>query len=114
MAPAFAHGDSLALADAGLASPAVPPRYRSTYFSHSFSGSYSAGYYSYLWSEVLDAQGVEWITAHGGLPRENGNHYRRTILPRGGSADPLGLYRDFTGQAPDIVPLLVRRGLDAV
>ncbi len=100
------------LARAGLDFPAVPPRYRSTYFSHAFSGSYAAGYYSYLWSEVLDAQGVEWIKAHGGLTRENGDHYRRTILSRGGSADPLGLYRDFTGQSPDLGPLLVRRGLD--
>ena len=96
---------------AGLDLPAVPPRYRSPYFSHSFSGSYSAGYYSYIWSEVLDAQGVEWIKAHGGLQRENGDHFRRTILARGGSADALGLYRDFTGQSPDIGPLLARRGL---
>ena len=99
---------------AGLDLPAVPPRYRSSYFSHSFSGGYSAGYYSYIWSEVLDAQGVEWIKAHGGLQRANGDHFRRTILSRGGSADPLGLYRDFTGQDPEIGPLLARRGLDGV
>ena len=99
---------------AGLDLPAVPPRYRSPYFSHSFSGSYSAGYYSYIWSEVLDAQGVEWIKAHGGLQRGNGDHSRRTILARGGSADSLGMYRDFTGQAPEIGPLLARRGLDPI
>ena len=97
---------------AGLDLPAVPPRYRSPYFSHSFSGSYSAGYYSYIWSEVLDAQGVEWIRAHGGLQRVNGDHFRRTILARGGSADALGLFRDFTGESPEIGPLLARRGLD--
>ena len=97
---------------AGLDLPAVPPRYRSPYFSHSFSGSYSAGYYSYIWSEVLDAQGVEWIRTHGGLDRGNGDHFRRTILARGGSAEPLGMYRDFTGQKPEVGPLLKRRGLD--
>ena len=96
---------------AGLDLPAVPPRYRSPYFSHSFSGSYSAGYYSYIWSEVLDAQGVEWIKAHGGLERGNGDHFRRTVLARGGSAEPLGMYHDFTGQKPGLGALLARRGL---
>ena len=92
--------------------PTVPPRYRSPYFSHSFSGGYSAGYYSYIWSEVLDADSVEWIKAHGGLKRENGDRFRRTLLSRGGSADALGLFRDFTGGDPDVKPLLKRRGLD--
>jgi peptidyl-dipeptidase Dcp len=90
----------------------VPPRYRSTYFSHTFAGGYSAGYYSYIWSEVLDADSVEWMKAHGGLKRENGDHFRKTLLSRGGSKDALELFRDFTGGEPDIHPLLVRRGLD--
>ncbi len=90
----------------------VPPRYRSTYFSHTFSGGYSAGYYSYIWSEVLDADSVEWMKAHGGLKRENGDHFRETLLSRGGSEDALTLFKNFTGGAPDLKPLLVRRGLE--
>ena len=92
--------------------PPVPPRYRSTYFSHSFSGDYSAGYYSYFWSEVLDADSVDWFKAHGGLTRANGDHFRSTLLSRGGSKDALMLFRDFTGGEPDIKPLIKRRGLD--
>ena len=90
----------------------VPPRYRSTYFSHTFAGGYSAGYYSYIWSEVLDASSVEWMKEHGGLTRQNGDHFRRTLLSRGGSEDALTLFRDFTGGEPDIAPLLERRGLN--
>src|SRR5437588_10944405 len=78
-----------ALKKAGVDYPPVPPRYRSTYFSHAFSGGYSAGYYSSLWSEVLDADSVEWIKQHGGLKRENGDHFRETLLSRGGSDDAL-------------------------
>src|SRR5207302_9277005 len=69
----------------------VPPRYRSFDFSHAFAAGYSAGYYSYLWSEVLDADTVEWIKEHGGLKRENGDRFRAMLLSRGGSADALGL-----------------------
>ncbi len=98
----------------GLDFAPVPPRYRSTYFSHIFAGGYSAGYYSYFWSEVLDAHTVEWIKAHGGLTRANGDRFRATLLSRGGSADAMKLFHDFTGSDPDIRPLLVRRGLDAV
>ncbi|MEP6699545.1 MAG: M3 family metallopeptidase [Verrucomicrobiota bacterium] len=100
------------LKKAGVDYPPVPPRYRSTYFSHSFAGGYSAGYYSYLWSEVLDADSVEWFKQHGGLKRENGDHFRTTLLSRGGSAEAISLFRDFTGGAPDVTPLLKRRGLD--
>jgi peptidyl-dipeptidase Dcp len=89
----------------------VPPRYRSTYFSHIFSGGYAAGYYAYLWSEVLDADSVEWFKEHGGLKRENGDHFRKTLLSRGGSVDAMQLFRDFRGRDPKIEPLLVRRGL---
>jgi peptidyl-dipeptidase Dcp len=101
-----------ALHKAGVDFPPVPPRYRSCYFSHAFAGGYSAGYYSYLWSEVLDADTVEWIKEHGGLKRENGDRFREKLLSRGGSADALGLFKDFVGRDPYIEPLLKRRGLD--
>ena len=104
--------EAAALRKAGVDFGPVPPRYRSTYFSHIFAGGYSAGYYSYFWSEVLDAHTVEWIKTHGGLTRENGNRFRSTLLSRGGSREALDLFRDFTGGDPDIRPLLVRRGLD--
>jgi peptidyl-dipeptidase Dcp len=90
----------------------VPPRYRSFYFSHIFGGGYSAGYYSYIWSEVLDADTVEYFKQHGGLTRENGDRFREMLLSRGGSADALGLFKNFTGRDPYIEPLLKRRGLD--
>lgn len=96
----------------GVDVPTVPPRYRSVYFSHSFGGDYSAGYYSYLWSEVLDADTVEWIKAHGGLKRENGDRFRKTLLSRGGSEDALELFQNFSGGKPDVGPLLKRRGLE--
>lgn len=101
-----------ALEKAGVAFPPVPPRYRSPYFSHTFSGGYSAGYYSYIWSEVLDADSVEWFKQNGGLTRANGDHFRKTLLSRGGSADAMAIFRDFRGAAPDTKPLLRRRGLD--
>jgi peptidyl-dipeptidase Dcp len=101
-----------ALKKAGTDLPVVPPRYRSTYFSHTFSGGYSAGYYSYIWSEVLDADTVEWFKAHGGLKRENGDRFRATLLSRGGSDEALNLFRNMVGHAPEIAPLLARRGLD--
>ena len=97
---------------AGVDFPPVPPRYRSFYFSHAFAGGYSAGYYSYLWSEVLDADTVEWFKEHGGLKRENGDRFRAMLLSRGGSADALGLFKNFVGRDPYIEPLLRRRGLD--
>jgi len=95
----------------GVDVPSVPPRYRSTYFNHVFGGAYSAGYYSYIWSEVLDADTVEWFTEHGGLRRENGERFRRELLARGGAVDPMAAYEGFRGRAPDVTPLLVRRGL---
>ena len=103
--------EAAALKKVGLDFAPVPPRYRSTYFSHSFSGGYSAGYYSYIWSEVLDADSVEWIKQHGGLTRENGDRFRRTLLSRGGSDEALTLFKDFTGGPPAVAPLLQRRGL---
>src|SRR6184192_4207664 len=101
-----------ALRKAGVDFAAVPPRYRSFYFSHAFAHGYSAGYYSYIWSDVLDADTVEWIKEHGGLKRENGDRFRAMLLSRGGSADALGLFKNFVGRDPYIEPLLKRRGLD--
>ena len=95
----------------GLSFDPVPVRYRSAYFSHIFAGGYSAGYYGYIWSEVLDAASVDWFKANGGLTRANGDRFRNTLLGRGGSVDSMQMYSDFTGQKPDIKPLLKRRGL---
>ena len=75
-------------------------------------GGYSAGYYSYIWSEVLDADTVEWFKENGGLRRENGDHFRRTLLSRGGSVDAMELFRNFRGRNAVIEPLLERRGLN--
>ena len=104
--------EAASLKKAGVDFAPVPPRYRSPYFSHAFSGGYSAGYYSYIWSEVLDADSVEWIKEHGGLKRENGDRFRQTLLSRGGSADALTLFKDFVGREPYVEPLLQRRGLE--
>ncbi len=103
--------EAKALKDAGVDYAPVPPRYRTTYFSHSMNGGYSAGYYAYLWSEKLDADTVQWFTTSGGLSRKNGDHFRKTLLSRGGSADAMDLFRDFRGRDPVIEPLLERRGL---
>ncbi len=101
-----------ALGKAGVAMDEVPPRYRSTYFSH-IMGGYSAGYYSYIWSEVLDADAVEWFLENGGLTRENGDHFREALLSHGGSEDAMTLYRSFRGADPKVEPLLQRRGLNS-
>ncbi|WP_415001838.1 M3 family metallopeptidase [Arenimonas sp.] len=103
--------EAQALAKDGIDFPAVPPRYRTPYFSH-IMGGYAAGYYAYIWSEVLDADSVEWFKQNGGLKRENGDHFRATLLSRGGSADAMKLFRDFAGRDPNVEPLLKRRGLD--
>ncbi|WP_433557500.1 M3 family metallopeptidase [Pseudonocardia xinjiangensis] len=100
-----------AIGAAGVAVPTAPPRYRTTYFNHIFGGGYSAGYYSYIWSEVLDADTVEWFAENGGLRRENGDTFRRELLSRGGAVDPMEAYRAFRGRDPEIAPLLARRGL---
>lgn len=104
--------EAAALTEIGLANPLVPTRYSSTYFAHVFSGGYSAGYYSYIWSEVLDADTVEWFRENGGLTRRNGDRFRERLLGVGGSKDPLAAYRDFRGRDAEISPLLARRGLD--
>lgn len=100
-----------ALERAGVASELVPPRYRTTYFNHVFAGGYSAGYYSYIWSEVLDADTVDWFRENGGLRRENGDTFRRELLAVGGSVDPLEAFRAVRGRDADPGPLLRRRGL---
>ena len=104
--------EASALKKAGVDFAPVPPRYRTTYFSHAFAGGYSAGYYSYIWAEELDADSVEWFKQHGGLTRENGDHFRDTLLSRGGSRDAMQLFHNFTGRDPYIEPLLERRGLE--
>ena len=103
--------EAAALSAVGLDNPAVPARYASTYFAHVFSGGYDAGYYSYIWSEVLDADTGEWFRENGGLTRENGDRFRSTLLGVGGSKNPLEAYRDFRGRDAVIEPLLARRGL---
>lgn len=100
-----------ALARIGLDFEPVPPRYRTGYFSHTFSGGYSAGYYAYIWSEVLDAESVRWFQDNGGLNRENGDHFRSTLLSRGGSQPAMAQFQAFAGREPGLEPLLVRRGL---
>ncbi len=103
--------EKAALESAGIAFAPVPPRYRTTYFNHIFSSGYSAAYYAYIWSEVLDADTVEWYREHGGLRRANGDEFRAKVLSRGGSLDPIEAYRQLRGRDPQIGPLLARRGL---
>lgn len=103
--------EAKALAAAGVDYPLAPTRYRSTYFKHIFEGGYAAAYYSYLWSEVLDADTGAWFLANGGLTSENGRRYRERLLAQGGSIDAMDAYRDFRGTDPDITHLLKRRGL---
>jgi peptidyl-dipeptidase Dcp len=100
-----------ALRKAGLAMEAIPPRYRTGYFAHIFAGGYAAGYYSYIWSEVLDADTVEWFNDGDASIRDKGEVFRRELLSRGGSVDPLKAFESFRGRAPEIEPLLIRRGL---
>lgn len=90
---------------------AVPPRYRSTYFSHIFGSGYAAGYYSYLWTEMLDHDAFQWFTEHGGLSRANGQRFRDMILSRGNTEDLEKMYRDWRGSDPKIDPMLRARGL---
>ena len=103
--------EAAALERAGVAVAAVPPRYRSTYFNHTFGGGYDAGYYSYIWSEVLDADTGEWFAANGGLNRDAGERFRRTLLARGESRDVMDSFRELVGREPRIEPLVARRGL---
>ena len=99
------------LTEAGMDFAPVPPRYSTPYFSH-IMGGYSAGYYSYIWSAVLDADSVQWFEENGGLKRANGDHFRNTLLSHGGSQDAMTLFREFRGAEPSIEPLLERLGLN--
>ncbi|MDI3213434.1 M3 family metallopeptidase [Arthrobacter sp. AL12] len=105
--------EAKALAAAGVAHHLIPPRYRTGYFQHIFAGAgYAAGYYSYIWSEVLDAETVEWFREHGGLTRANGDFFRAELLGRGNSRDPLDSFRAVRRRDAGLEPLLKRRGLD--
>ncbi len=101
------------LSELGLEVDLVPPRYRSSYFNHIFSSpaGYSAGYYSYLWSEMLDKDARDWFMENGGLTRENGAHYRETVLSQGGTMDYSMMYKNFAGRDPKVEPMLISRGL---
>ena len=102
--------EQAALAKHGLAIEQVPPRYRSRYFSHAWTG-YAANYYAYLWSEVMDADAYAWFMEHGGMTRANGDRLRATVLSRGGSKPEDQLYRDLVGRDPRVEPLLEKRGM---
>ncbi len=91
--------------------PEVPPRYRTTYFSHIWDSGYSAGYYAYMWSELLDDDAYYWFKEHGGMTRENGQRFRDMVLSRGGTDDSAKIYRAFRGRDPIVQPLLEERGL---
>jgi peptidyl-dipeptidase Dcp len=91
--------------------PLIPPRYRTTYFAHIWSGGYAATYYAYIWSEVLDDDAHAWFAEHGGMTRANGQRFRDMILSRGGTSDAGAMYRAFRGRDPVIGPLLEERGL---
>ena len=100
-----------ALEKYGVNVPEVPPRYRTTYFAHIWDGGYQAGYYAYLWAEVLDHDTFAWFAEHGGMTRANGQKFRDMILSRGGTREAADLYREFRGREPSVEPLLVERGL---
>jgi peptidyl-dipeptidase Dcp len=111
-APADADAfEAAALQRYNVAVPEVPPRYHSTYFSHIWDGGYSAGYYAYTWSEVLDDDAYAWFTEHGGLTRENGLRFRDMVLSRGGTQDAATMYRTWRGRDPNVDALLEERGL---
>ncbi|MBX8459435.1 peptidyl-dipeptidase Dcp [Enterobacter sp. RIT637] len=103
--------EAAALKHEGLDLPAVPPRYRSSYFAHIFGGGYAAGYYAYLWTQMLADDGYQWFVEQGGLTRENGQKFREAILSRGNSTDLAELYRNWRGHDPKIEPMLENRGL---
>jgi peptidyl-dipeptidase Dcp len=89
----------------------VPPRYRSSYFLHIWGDAYAAGYYAYLWSEMLDDNAFQWFEDHGGLTRANGDRFRRMVLSRGNTEDLDKMYSAWLGGEPDIQPMLKYRGL---
>lgn len=100
-----------AISNYGLDFEPVPTRYKTNYFAHIFAGGYAAGYYGYIWSEVLDAESVNWFKANGGLTRENGRKFAEALISRGGSRDSMTMVREFLGHEPSVEPLMKRRGL---
>jgi peptidyl-dipeptidase Dcp len=100
-----------ALAATHLDIPAVPPRYRSSYFSHIWASGYSAGYYAYLWTQMLDDDAFQWFEEHGGLTRANGDRFRRMVLSRGNTHDLASLYVDWRGRAPNVDAMMKYRDL---
>ena len=106
--------EAAALKRFGVAMPEIPPRYRTTYFSHIWDGGYAASYYAYLWSEVIDDDAYAWFQENGGLNRANGQRFRDMILSRGGSVESAALYRAFRGRDPIVEPLLIQRGLKEI
>ena len=103
--------ETAALKQAHLDLPQVPSRYRSSYFLHIWSNGYSAGYYAYLWAEMLDDDAFAWFGENGGLTRANGDRFRAMILSRGNTEDLAKMYREFRGRDPKIEPMLQVRGL---
>jgi peptidyl-dipeptidase Dcp len=103
--------EQAALEKAKLSIPGAPPRYRSSYFLHIWGNNYSAGYYAYLWSEMLDDDAFAWFTEHGGLTRANGQRFREMVLSRGNTEDLEKVYEQWRGARPSIQPLLEQRGL---
>ncbi|WP_428946090.1 peptidyl-dipeptidase Dcp [Pantoea sp. FN060301] len=106
-----AHFEQTALRSENTDLEAVPPRYRSSYFQHIWGGGYAAGYYAYIWTQMLADDGYAWFTERGGLTRENGNRFREAILSRGNSEELGELYRKWRGRDPAIEPMLSNRGL---
>ncbi len=109
--PAVDAFEGAALKASGVDLPQVPPRYRSSYFLHIWANNYAAGYYAYLWAEMLDNDAFAWFTEHGGLTRANGDRFRDMILSRGNVSDYAAMYRAFRGQDPSIEPMLKHRGI---
>jgi peptidyl-dipeptidase Dcp len=103
--------EKAALAKKDLLIPAVPPRYRSSYFSHIWGSGYAAGYYAYLWSEMLDDAAYQWFEDHGGMTRANGERFRAMVLSRGNTEDLSQMYDTWLGGEPKIGPMLKQRGL---
>ncbi len=102
--------EKAALAKYGFNLKEVPPRYHSPYFAHIWGGGYSAGYYAYMWSDMLNADAWDWITKNGGMTRANGDRFRKYILSVGNSKDLNQAFKDFTGHDPDLKPLLRNKG----
>jgi peptidyl-dipeptidase Dcp len=89
----------------------VPPRYRSSYFQHIWGNGYAAGYYAYLWTQMLADDGFEWFKENGGMTRANGDRFRKMVLSRGNTEDLAQMYKAWRGKEPSVEPMLIDRGL---